>query len=162
MDPLLEFALTVKAVDRELQRRINDTMVPLGITAPQADAIVVIGQARQISLKELGDLLIAEGGHPSRLVDRLVDAGLVERRAAAEDRRRVVLSLTKDGRRIAREIERGRETLTHLGRQLIPQRDLEAALKALRGMLRFTSHAELVARRKQLEAQAPPPARHRG
>jgi DNA-binding MarR family transcriptional regulator len=153
VDLLYEFALSVKAIDRELQRRINDAMTPLGVTAAQADALVVIGRSGRISLKELGDLLIAEGGHPSRLVDRLVEAGLVERRAAEEDRRRVELSLTAAGRRVVKRIEDSREQLTALGRELIPPRDLNAALKALRRMLDYTPHAELVARRKSLEAQ---------
>ena len=74
MDPLFEFALSVKAIQRELERRMNDAMAPLGLTAAQADALVVIGQAGPLSLKDLGELLIAEAGHPSRLVDRLVDA----------------------------------------------------------------------------------------
>ena len=47
-----------------------------------------------------GDLLIAESGHPSRMVDRLVEAGLVTRRSATDDRRRVVLTLTAGGRRL--------------------------------------------------------------
>ena len=80
MDPLFELALSVKAMQRELERQMNDAMSPLGLTAAQADALVVIGQAGPLSLKALGELLIAEAGHPSRLVDRLVDAGLVERR----------------------------------------------------------------------------------
>src|SRR5213596_1486436 len=99
VDPLFEFALLVKAIQRELERRINESMRPLGLTGPQADALVIIGQAGPISLKELGELLIAEAGHPSRLVDRLVEAGLVTRRPADDDRRRIVLSLTTAGRR---------------------------------------------------------------
>ncbi|TMM11331.1 MAG: MarR family transcriptional regulator [Actinobacteria bacterium] len=86
MDPLFEFALSVKALQRELERGSNELMKPLGLTGPQADALVVIGHAQPIALKDLGRLLIAEAGHPSRLVDRLVDAGLVERRAAEDDR----------------------------------------------------------------------------
>lgn len=154
VDPLLEFALLVKAVDRELQRRINDAMVPLGVTAAQADALVVIGQAGQISLKDLGELLIAEGGHPSRLVDRLVDAGLVERRTATGDRRRIELSLTPAGKRVVRRINETRDALKGLGRELIPGRDLAAATRALRRMLEYTPHTELVARRRDLEERS--------
>jgi DNA-binding MarR family transcriptional regulator len=156
VDPLLELALAVKAIDRELQRRVNDAMTPLGVTAPQADALVVIGQAGRISLRDLGDLLIAEGGHPSRLVDRLVEAGLVERRESEEDRRRVELSLTPAGRRVTKRIDRQRGQLTELGRRLIPRKDLADGLNALRRLLVYTSHAELVAARKRLEEQAAP------
>src|ERR671916_175303 len=97
VDPLYELALLVKAGQRELERQANEAMKPLGLTAPQADALTVIGQAGPLSLKELGELLIAEAGHPSRLVDRLVEAGLVARQPAADDRRRVELSLTPAG-----------------------------------------------------------------
>src|SRR4051794_34681348 len=98
MEPFLELGLLVKAGQRELERRMNEAMRPLGLTGAQADALAVIGQAGPLSLKDLGELLIAEAGHPSRLVDRMVEAGLVERRAAGDDRRRVELSLTPQGR----------------------------------------------------------------
>jgi MarR family transcriptional regulator, organic hydroperoxide resistance regulator len=151
VDPVFELALVIKALDRELQRRINEAMVPLGVTAAQADALAVIGQAGRVSLKDLGDLLIAEGGHPSRLVDRLVEAGLVERRTAADDRRRIELSLTSEGERVVGRINETRDALKKLGRRLIPERDLNAAMKALRRMLEHTPHTELVARRRELE-----------
>ena len=67
VDRLMELALVVKAVNRELERWANDAMRPLGVTAAQADALVVISHAEPISLKELGDLLIAESGHPKLL-----------------------------------------------------------------------------------------------
>src|SRR5918998_3877643 len=89
VDPHFEFALLIKAIQRELERQTNEAMRPLGLTGAQADAISVLAQAGPLSLKDLGDLLIAEARHPSRLVDRLVEAGLVQRRAATADRRRV-------------------------------------------------------------------------
>jgi DNA-binding MarR family transcriptional regulator len=150
MDPLFEFALSVKAIQRELERRINDAMSPLGLTAAQADALVVIGLAGPLSLKELGELLIAEAGHPSRLVDRLVDAGLVERRPARDDRRRVELSLTRRGRGLQKRIERAREEVLELARELIGARDLGPALEVIRELVQFTAYGELIARRGEL------------
>ena len=150
MDPLFEFGLAVKAIQRELERQTNDAMRPLGLTGPQADALSVIGQAGPLSLKELGELLIAEAGHPSRLVDRLVEAGLVERRAADDDRRRIVLSLTAGGRRLEKRVAERRAALVELGREAIGERDLEPALALLRDLLEHTQFAELIARRKEL------------
>ena len=150
MDPLLELGLLVKAGQRELERRANDAMRPLGLTGAQADALTVIGQAGPLSLKELGELLIAEAGHPSRLVDRLVEAGLVERRAAGDDRRRVELSLTARGRALDRKVRAARESLLDLGRQLIGDRDLAPALELLRDLVQYTAFAELIARRREL------------
>jgi DNA-binding MarR family transcriptional regulator len=140
----------VKAIQRELERQTNEVMRPLGLTAPQADALVVIGQAGPLSLKELGDLLIAEAGHPSRLVDRLVEAGLVERRPADEDRRRVVLSLTSRGRRLEKRVLEAREGILELARELVGARDLSPVLELLRDLVQYTQFAELIARRREL------------
>src|SRR3954468_1299077 len=150
VDPLFEFALIVKAAQRELERRINAAMAPLGITAAQADALVVIGQAQPLALKELGELLIAEAGHPSRLVDRLVDAGLVERRAADDDRRRIVLSLTAHGRGVEKRVAATREQMLQLGWALIGERDLEPALELMRELAQYSPFSELIDRRREL------------
>src|SRR5688572_19318753 len=128
MDPLFELALMLKAGQREFERRTNEAMRPLGVSGAQADAITVIGQAGPLSLKELGELLIAESGHPSRLVDRLVSAGWVERRPAEADRRQVELALTPKGRELDRKISETRAQALAAGRQLIGDRDLEPAL----------------------------------
>jgi DNA-binding MarR family transcriptional regulator len=143
--------MSVKAAQRELERRQNETMRPLGLTAAQADALLVIGQAGPLSLNELGDLLIAEAGHPSRLVDRLVAAGLVARRAAQDDRRRVELSLTPRGRRLQKRILAAREDTLELARSLLEGRDVGPALELFRHMLRVTPFAELIERRRKLE-----------
>lgn len=150
MDPLFEFGLAVKAIQRELERQANEVMRPLGLTGAQADALVVIGQAGPLSLSQLGDLLIAESGHPSRLVDRLVEAGFVERRTAAEDRRRVELSLTAAGRRLEKRVAAAREGLLNLAREAVGDRDLAPALELLRELVGLTSFGELVARRREL------------
>jgi MarR family transcriptional regulator, organic hydroperoxide resistance regulator len=151
VDPLFELALGVKAIQRELERLANEAMRPLGLTAAQADALVVIAQAGPLSLKELGELLIAEAGHPSRLVDRLVEAGYVARQPAADDRRRVELSLTSTGRRLEKRVEAAREGILDLTRRLLGEdRDLEPALELLREFVRHTSYAELIARRREL------------
>ena len=152
MDPLFEFALSVKALQRELERGANELMKPLGLTGPQADALVVIGQAEPIALKDLGRLLIAEAGHPSRLVDRLVEAGLVERRAAADDRRRVELKLTPGGRRLVRRVERVRHDLFDASRPHVDGKRLATATAVFRQLLEGTPAAELIERRRQLDA----------
>jgi DNA-binding MarR family transcriptional regulator len=150
MDPLFEFALLIKAGQREFERRANETMKPLGLTAGQADAISVIGQAGPLSLKELGELLIAEAGHPSRLVDRLVEADLVERRSADDDRRRIVLSLTAKGRRTEKRVVAARQQALEAGKALIGDRDIESVLAILRDLAQFSPYAGLIARRREL------------
>jgi DNA-binding MarR family transcriptional regulator len=89
----------VLAVQREGNRQLAAALRPLGLTPSQGEAIRVVGDFAPLSLQDVGRLLICENGtNPSRLIDRLVDAGLVSREVAADDRRRVTLSLTPAGR----------------------------------------------------------------
>ena len=150
---MLELALAIKALQRAFERGANEAMRPLGLTAAQADALTVLRQAGPISLKELGELLIAESGHPSRLVDRLVDAGLVQRQPAEEDRRRIVLSLTAAGRRMERRAEKQRHAQLLFFRELIGDRDLSGQLGLALELLEHTPFAELIARRRALMAR---------
>jgi MarR family transcriptional regulator, organic hydroperoxide resistance regulator len=160
VDPLFELALTVKAAQRALEQLTNEAMKPLGVTGPQADAITVIGQAEPLSLKELGELLIAEAGHPSRLVDRLVEAGLVDRRTG-EDRRRVELSLTSKGRRLEKRILAAREQIRELALEVLGNRDIEPTLELLRHMLQVSPLAGVIDRRRTLFERGAPPTKSR-
>ena len=160
MDPLFELALTVKAAQRALEQLTNEAMKPLGVTGPQADAIIVIGQAEPLSLKELGELLIAEAGHPSRLVDRLVEAGLVDRRTG-EDRRRIELSLTSKGRRLEKRILAAREQIRELALEVLGDRDIEPTLELLRHMLQVSPLAGVIERRRALFERDAPPTKSR-
>ena len=152
MDPLFEFALAVKALQRELERGGNELMKPLGLTGPQADALAVIAQAGPVALKDLGGLLVAEAGHPSRLVGRLVEAGLVERTTAADDRRRVELKATAAGRRLAGRVEKTRSSLFDASRPHVDQKRLNAATDLLLDLLAGTPGGELIERRRRLAA----------
>jgi DNA-binding MarR family transcriptional regulator len=153
VDPVLELGMAVKAAQRELERVSNEAMRPLGLTGGQAEALTVIRQAGPLSLKELGDLLIAESGHPSRLVDRLVEAGLVERRPSPGDRRRVELSLSARGRRLEKRVAQTRENVMALGRAVAGERDLGPAIELFHELLANANspYAELIERRRELE-----------
>jgi MarR family transcriptional regulator, organic hydroperoxide resistance regulator len=161
VDRLMELALVVKAVHRELERWVNEAMRPLGVTAAQADALVVISQAEPVSLKELGDLLIAESGHPSRLVDRLVEADLVARRDADDDRRRVVLTVTAKGRRLVARIADARREMMRVAESMLPLDELGPALALGDALLAGSPSAELIARRRELETRTASPIRRR-
>jgi DNA-binding MarR family transcriptional regulator len=147
---LFELALSVKALTRELERLANEAMRPLGLTGAQADALIVIDQAGPLALKALGGLLIAESGHPSRLVDRLVEAGLITRRESAKDRRLVELSSTAAGRRLARRARAARLIVLQQGAALMGDHAVGPSLALLRDILRGSSYEELIRLRCEL------------
>lgn len=64
------------------------------------------GDGGAIRLRELTDFILISQPSVSRMVDRLATRGLVERRAAPDDGRGVVVALTEEGARLQREIGR--------------------------------------------------------
>lgn len=72
-----------------------------GLSVPQFDAISTLTEREGMSQRELADRLYVTKGNVSGLIDRLVDAGLVERRSIPDDRRSHALHLTKEGARLA-------------------------------------------------------------
>jgi len=73
----------------------------LGLSIPQFDLLSTLTEQEGISQSELAERLYVTKGNVSGLVDRLVQAGLVERRAIAGDRRSYAMHLTSEGRRLA-------------------------------------------------------------
>ena len=89
----------VLAAQREGNRRLTRELREIGLTPSQSEVLRILGDHAPLSLTGLGELLVCESGkNPSRLVDRLVGAGLVERAIAHDDRRHVTLRLTGAGR----------------------------------------------------------------
>jgi len=98
------------AAQREGNRSLAAALRPLGLTPAQSEVLRLLGDYAPLTLTGLGELLVCESGtNPSRLVDRTVELGLVDRTTPdAGDRRQVILRLTPAGREreaAARQIE---------------------------------------------------------
>lgn len=105
MRPAEELRYLILAAQREGNRLLAQALRPLGITPSQAEVIRLLQDRQPLTLNGLGDLLVCESGNsPSRLIDRLAAAGLVNREVAAHDRRHIRLSLTDEGLRVAQQI----------------------------------------------------------
>jgi DNA-binding MarR family transcriptional regulator len=97
--PAEQLRFLVLAAQREGNRALAAALAPLGLTPSRAEVVRVVADRGPVSLGELGALLVCESGtNPSRLVDRVVTAGLVQRSIAASDGRRLELTLTSEGR----------------------------------------------------------------
>ncbi|EQB87216.1 DNA-binding MarR family transcriptional regulator [Clostridium punense] len=75
------------------------------ITISQCHAIVEIGRIEKLSLNELAELLQLDKSTISRTINNLVDLGLVQREVSPEDRRYITINLTKEGKKIYKNIE---------------------------------------------------------
>src|SRR5687768_13086451 len=84
---------TSAAIARELKA--------LGLSIPQFDLLSTLTEREGLSQQELAERLYVTKGNVSGLLDRMVEAGLVERRAIPGDRRSNALHLTPKGRDLA-------------------------------------------------------------
>src|SRR3954451_18263885 len=104
MQPIEELRYLILAAQREGSRLFAEALRPLGSPPSQAKVLRVLKEHEPLSLIALGDLLVCETGSPSRLVQRLVEDGLVERIPSSTDKRMVTLTLTDRGREVAAKV----------------------------------------------------------
>jgi MarR family transcriptional regulator, organic hydroperoxide resistance regulator len=154
LDEIEELGLMLKAAMREAERRLNDLLRPLGLTTGQAEVLQLLERCGPMSLGELGALLVAEGGHPSRLVDRMVRAGYVIREEAAEDRRRITLQVSKHGLELAKGARESKKEFRKWMSEQLKDVDIEAARSFFAAYLTGTELEKTVAQRKKTGALA--------
>ena len=94
VQPVEEFRYLVLAAQREGNRILTEALRLLGLTPSQAEVLRVLQEQQPLSLIALGDLLVCESGSLSRLVNGLVEAGLVKRLPSATNGRMVTLTAT--------------------------------------------------------------------
>ncbi|NKY58344.1 MarR family winged helix-turn-helix transcriptional regulator [Nocardia flavorosea] len=100
-----ELRYLILAAQREGNRLLAQALRPLGLTPSQAEVVRVLLERQPLSLNGIGELLICESGtNPSRLIERLVTAGIVQRQPSAHDRRHIELTLTPTGADLAGKV----------------------------------------------------------
>ncbi len=72
-------------------------LVDSPVTVAQLRVLVVVSARPGLNIAGVAAALGVNPSNASRTCDRLVDAGLLDRREAADDRRNVVLALTSQG-----------------------------------------------------------------
>jgi DNA-binding MarR family transcriptional regulator len=99
-DTLDAWTALLVAHRRLLSRLDADLRHGAGITLDEYDVLFQLRRAvRPIPMTELADHLLISRASTTRIVDRLVQRGWVDRRHDDEDRRRVFVGLTHEGRR---------------------------------------------------------------
>jgi Transcriptional regulators len=95
----VEVAFELKRVVTEYNAAFAAHLRPLGLTTLQAEALIVLDDLGPVRLKQLATHLVAESGHPSRLVSRLERDGLAARGSSSGDA--VLIRLTERGIELA-------------------------------------------------------------
>jgi len=131
MEPIEELRYLMLAVQREGNRTLTEALRPLDLTPAQGEVLRVLQEFQPLSLIELGDLLICESGSPSRLVNSMVEAGLIERVTSTANRRKVTLTLTEKGQEKAGRVREVEQMMYHTLSELLG----DAALPEIQALL---------------------------
>lgn len=101
-DPLKVFLRVAR-----LQQRVTGALAArlrgIGLSIPQFDVISTLTEEEGVTQQELAARLYVTKGNVSGLIDRMAEAGLVERRATPGDRRARAIHLTPHGRVLAQQ-----------------------------------------------------------
>lgn len=96
-----EFVRAIWALDSALQKTVKRTVNDISMTGPQRLVLGALVQCPGIAANELAGMLKLHPSTLSGILKRLIERGLIIRRAHPRDRRRAFLKLTAKGREVA-------------------------------------------------------------
>jgi len=111
------------------------------LTVPQMRVLTIISRYGPMNLSEVASHLGVHPSNATRICNRLVEIGLVDRKEDPDDRRRLVLSLTAAGSRLWNGLtDRRRQSIELVVRKMAPSERAELAA----GMAAMSQAAEAV------------------
>ncbi len=93
-----QFRAKLREIERAVWLQTKSEALCCGVTMAQCHAILEIGAAGELNLKDLAGRLGLDNSTLSRTVESLVQDGLAERTPSREDRRATVIKLNEKGR----------------------------------------------------------------
>lgn len=96
---------SIAQVARLMRRHFDELARAIGVTRPQWQVLTLVGRNEGINQGGIADLLEVEPITVGRMVDRLQESGLVERRADPADRRAWRLFVTPLGRDLLGQLQ---------------------------------------------------------
>jgi len=97
IDPAGYFLHLMLIINRRRDARVEQLLRPLNMTVDGHRAMRIIHIRSACTMGELADYAIIDRTTLTRIVDRLVSDGLVDRSKPPGDRRKIVLTLTESG-----------------------------------------------------------------
>jgi len=149
LGPALDFLQRLWQLSHALEQLSSRMEKSLGVTAQQRLIVRCVGKYPGVSAGRLAGLLHLDPGTVSAALRRLEEKGLLERRRDKRDSRRVVLGLTRQGRKLAHPAP---GTVEHAVNQLLttaPTRNIhivKLTIDQLTALLAKASHCKGVSR----------------
>jgi DNA-binding MarR family transcriptional regulator len=125
-DALLTASRLLVAIAARSIALVDDT-----ITIPQFRTLVILSNEGPINLSTLAGRLAVQPSTTGRMVDRLVGAGLIDRRPHPTSRRELMAALTPRGRDVVRKVTINRRRQISAIVEKMPQHERRGLVRAL-------------------------------
>ena len=102
LDNQLCFAVYVAS--KEIIKQYKPFLDPLGLTYTQYITLLALWEKSDISVKDLGQRLFLDSGTLTPLLKKLEAMNLIERVRSSDDERLIIVSLTKKGLDLKKEV----------------------------------------------------------
>jgi DNA-binding MarR family transcriptional regulator len=102
-----------------------------GVTTSQGGTILSIPLNSTLKMNELSKAAGVDTSTMTRMVDQLVDKGLVTRKTGEKDRRQVQIGLTITGKKLRQELAAALDNFYKDSLDQIPEKDREAIIESL-------------------------------
>lgn len=121
-------AEAVRSFNRFYTRQIgvlDEGLLDSPFSLTQARVLFELGTRKAVTAREIGDVLSLDAGYLSRMVQNFASQGLICREPSPQDGRQIVLTLTPEGKKAFRGLDRKSHALTaaQLSKLSAPQRE---------------------------------------
>lgn len=105
-EKVIKFRDHLRHFEREIEIQ-NSSNCCCGVTLTQCHTLMDLAKQDNISLKDLSERLYLDKSTLSRIVEGMVNLGLVDREIPKNNRRTVLITLTKQGISVCKKINTG-------------------------------------------------------
>lgn len=149
MSQLEQLRFLILAAQREGNRILANKLAEHKLTPSQAEVIRLIGDYDELTIGGIGELLICESGtNPSRLVNRLALMGLIKKTVTVDDKRQMMITLTKSGSVASDVIKQIEKNFYHEIETLCNDIDIQPTIELLNKITDGTPAGKAFSKRK--------------
>lgn len=106
VSPQTKALVNVRYTSNWLASIQNKSMSKYGLTMPQFNILRILrGAKKELSVNAIKERMVERSPNSTRLMDKLLEKGLIERIRCQEDRRIVYVKISKDGLQVLSQID---------------------------------------------------------
>lgn len=135
-DPQSKVIVNIRYTSNFIGQYFNNYMAQYDLSMPQFNILRILrGAQKPLCVNEVKNRMIERSPNTTRLMDKLIDKGLLERVRCEQDRRLVYVSITESGLELLGKIDLGMDEITGFTKNLDDSEaeELSRLLDKLRG-----------------------------